>query len=107
MSAPARLIEVSDSIMARSPSIQPRLAAALMTYFAGRAVPLILIGFLIYLLVFKRSILRQVWWRYLLAIGIAALIALPMFVEIANTPGGEKRTEVVGGPLIELRNGNL
>jgi hypothetical protein len=78
-----------------------------MTYFAGRAVPLILIGFLIYLLVFNRSVLRQVWWRYLLAIGIAVLIALPMFVEIANTPGGEKRTEVVGGPLIELRQGNL
>ncbi len=83
------------------------LAAAIMTYFAGRAVPLILIGFLLYLAVFNRSILRQVWWRYLLAIGIAVLIALPMFVEIANTPGGEKRTEVVGGPLIELRKGNL
>lgn len=83
------------------------LAAAIMTYFAGRAVPLILIGILIYLAVFNRSVLRQVWWRYLLAIGIAVLVALPMFVEIANTPGGEKRTEVVGGPLIELRKGNL
>jgi len=83
------------------------LAAAIMTYFAGRAVPLILIGFLIYLAVFNRSVLRRVWWRYALAIGTAALIALPMFVEIANTPGGEKRTEVVGGPLIELRKGNL
>jgi 4-amino-4-deoxy-L-arabinose transferase-like glycosyltransferase len=83
------------------------LAAASMTYFAGRAVPLILIGFLIYLAVFNRSVLRQVWRRTLLAIGIAALIALPMFIEIANTPGGEKRTEVVGGPLIELRKGNL
>jgi 4-amino-4-deoxy-L-arabinose transferase-like glycosyltransferase len=83
------------------------LAAAIMTYFAGRAVPLILIGFLIYLLVFNRTVLRQVWWQYLLAIGIAVLIALPMFGEIANTPGGEKRTEVVGGPLIALRQGNL
>ena len=82
------------------------LAAAVMTYFAGRATPLILIGFLIYLLVFNRSVLRQVWWHYLLTIGIAALIALPMFIEIANTPGSEKRTEVVGGPLIELRQGN-
>jgi 4-amino-4-deoxy-L-arabinose transferase-like glycosyltransferase len=83
------------------------LAAAIMTYFAGRAVPLILIGFLIYLAVFNRSVLRQVWWRYLLALGVAVLIVLPMFVEIANTPGGEKRTEVVGGPLIALRQGNL
>ncbi len=83
------------------------LAAALMTYFAGRAVPLILIGFLIYLAIFNRAILRRVWGHYLLAIGIAVLIALPMFIEIANTPGGEKRTEVVGGPLIELRKGNV
>ena len=83
------------------------LAAALMTYFAGRAVPLILIGFLIYLAVFKRSVLRQIWWRYFLAIGLAALIAAPMFIEIARTPGGEKRTEVVGGPLIALREGNV
>ncbi len=83
------------------------LAAALMTYFAGRAVPIILIGFLVYLALFNRSVLRRIWWRYLLAIGIAALIALPMFVEIANTPGSEKRTEVVGGPLLELRQGKL
>jgi 4-amino-4-deoxy-L-arabinose transferase-like glycosyltransferase len=82
------------------------LAAAIMTYFAGRAVPLILIGFLMYLAVFNRTVLRQVWWRTLLAIGFAVLVALPMFVEIANTPGGEKRTEVVGGPLIALRQGD-
>ena len=60
-----------------------------------------------YLLIFQRSIFKRVWWRYLLAIGIAALIALPMFIEISRTPGGEKRTEVVGGPLIELRKGNV
>jgi hypothetical protein len=83
------------------------LAAALMTYFAGRAIPLILIGFLVYLAIFNRVALWQAWWRYLLAIGIAVLIASPMFIEIAHTPGGEKRTEVVGGPLIELRKGNV
>lgn len=83
------------------------LAAGLMTYFAGRAVPLILAGFLGYLLVFHRSILKRVWWHYAIAIALGALLAAPMFVEIANTPGGEKRTEVVGGPLIELRKGNL
>jgi hypothetical protein len=80
---------------------------ALMTYFAGRAVPLILIGFLLYLLIFNRAVLRRVWWHYLLAIGLAVFIALPMFIEIASTPGAEKRTEVVGGPLIELRQGNV
>lgn len=83
------------------------LAAALMTYFAGRALPIVLVGFLVYLLIFQRSIFQRVWWRYLLSIGIAVLIALPMFVEIAHTPGGEKRTEVVGGPLIALRQGDL
>ena len=79
----------------------------MMTYFAGRAVPIILVGFLAYLLLFQRSILKRVWWRYAAAIAIGAILTVPMFVEIANTPGGEKRTEVVGGPLIELRNGNV
>ena len=83
------------------------LAAGLMTYFAGRAVPIVLAGFLVYLLIFRRSIFKRVWRPYLLAIGLAALIALPMFIEIARTPGGEKRTEVVGGPLLELRQGNV
>lgn len=83
------------------------LAAGLMTYFAGRAVPIILIGFLIYLLLFNRSILRRVWKPIGLAIFIGGLIALPMFIQIAQTPGGETRTEVVGGPLIELAKGNL
>ncbi len=78
-----------------------------MTYFAGRAVPIILAGFLGYLLIFQRSMLKRVWWRYAAAIALGALIAAPMFIEIANTPGGEKRTEVVGGPLIELRKGNV
>ncbi len=83
------------------------LAAGLMTYFAGRAVPIILIGFLIYLLLFNRSILRRVWKPIGAAIALGALIALPMFIQIAQTPGGEKRTEVVGGPLIELTKGNF
>lgn len=83
------------------------LAAALMTYFAGRALPIILSGFLMYLALFQRSIFKRVWWRYLVAFVIAVLIALPMFIEIARTPGAEKRTEVVGGPLIELSHGNV
>ncbi len=83
------------------------LAAALMTYFAGRALPIIVIVFLIYLVLLQRSIFKRVWWRYGLAIATAVLIALPMFIEIARTPGAEKRTEVVGGPLIELSHGNV
>ncbi len=83
------------------------LAAALMTYFAGRALPLILIGFLVYLLVFERALLRRVWLGTIGAIAVAALIAAPMFVEIARTPGAEKRTEVVGGPLMAALRGDL
>jgi hypothetical protein len=83
------------------------LAAGLMTYFAGRAVPIILIGFLVYLLLFNRSILKRVWLPFAAAIAIGTAIALPMFIQISQTPGGEKRTEVVGGPLIELTKGNL
>lgn len=105
--SPVRWRRVRVGALARVVIAGLCLAAAMLTYFAGRAIPLILIGFLIYLAIFNRVALRQVWWRYFLAIGIAVLIALPMFVEIAHTPGGEKRTEVVGGPFIELRRGNL
>ena len=83
------------------------LAAALMTYFAGRAVPVVLIGFLAYLLIFNRSILRKAWPLTMAAIVIAVALAAPMFIQIANTPGAEKRTEVVGGPLIAAQHGNL
>ncbi|HJW83151.1 MAG TPA: glycosyltransferase family 39 protein, partial [Anaerolineae bacterium] len=62
------------------------LGAAPMTYFAGRALPLILIGFLAYLLAFNRKLLRRVWLGLIGAIAIGALIAVPMFVEIARTP---------------------
>ncbi len=83
------------------------LAAGLMTYFAGRAVPIVLAGFLGYLLIFQRSIFKRVWGRYVLALALGVALAAPMFIEIANTPGAEKRTEVVGGPLIELRQGRV
>ena len=83
------------------------LAAALMTYFAGRALPLILVGFLAYLLAFNRRRLRRVGSGLIGAIAIGALIAAPMFVEIARTPGAERRTEVVGGPLIAASRGDL
>jgi len=83
------------------------LAAALMTYFAGRALPVMLVGFLVYLLVFHRSVLRRVWPGIIGAIAIGALLAVPMFIEIRNTPGAEKRTEVVGGPLIAATRGDF
>ena len=83
------------------------LAAALMTYFAGRALPLILIGFLAYLFIFNRSVLRQAGPGIVGAIVIGALLSAPMFAEIARTPGAEKRTEVVGGPLIAALRGDL
>jgi len=78
-----------------------------MTYFAGRALPVVLIGFLVYLLIFNRSILSKVWLPTVAAIAIAVAAAAPMFVEISRTPGAEKRTEVVGGPLIAAQHGNF
>ncbi|HLF26052.1 MAG TPA: glycosyltransferase family 39 protein [Anaerolineae bacterium] len=83
------------------------LAAALLTYFAGRALPLILLGFLVYLLVFNRAVLRRIWLGVVGASVIGALLALPMFIEIGNTPGAEKRTEVVGGPLLAALRGDF
>ncbi|HET7088174.1 MAG TPA: glycosyltransferase family 39 protein [Anaerolineae bacterium] len=103
----ASKLQASKSKIPNSLAAGLLLGAALMTYFAGRALPLILAGFLAYLLVFHRAALRRVWLHDVAAIVLAVVIAAPMFVEIGRTPGAEKRTEVVGGPFIAALRGDL
>ena len=42
-----------------------------------------------------------------LTAAVAAALSAPLFIAIANTPGGEARLGVVGQPLIELLHGNV
>lgn len=84
------------------------LAAGLMTYFAGRVVPIVVIAVAVYALLFHRDRLRRAWFGLLILLGVGGLLAAPMFIEINRlAPGGEQRLEVVGPQLTELRAGDL
>jgi 4-amino-4-deoxy-L-arabinose transferase-like glycosyltransferase len=77
------------------------------TYFASRGVPLILLAFCIYLLLFARDRLRRRWPGLLLMFSLAALMAIPLLVTLAAQPESEARVTELAVPLVEARDGNL
>jgi hypothetical protein len=81
------------------------LALALYTYFAARALPLIILAWLVYVALFHRTAFwqaRRAW----LTLGLTAIVlSAPLAWAIARTPGGEARLSVVGRPLQELLAG--
>jgi 4-amino-4-deoxy-L-arabinose transferase-like glycosyltransferase len=83
------------------------LAACLYTYFAARAVPLVLLAFVVYLLLFQREVLRTHWPGFALTLVVAAVLAAPLAWAIVSTPGGEARLSIVGRPLLDLLHGDF
>ncbi len=77
------------------------------TYAATRMLPVVLIGFIFYLALFQRSLLRQQGLNVLITLGLALLIALPMALHIAAVPAAERRLGEVEGPLVALGHGDL
>lgn len=82
------------------------LALGLYTYFAARAVPLILLAFVIYLALIHPNILRGHWRGFVLTLMTTGILTVPLWWAIAHTPGGETRLSVVGQPLVELLQGH-
>lgn len=83
------------------------LAVSLYTYFAARAVPVILAAFALYLFLAHRPLFAARWRALALTAAVAAALTLPLAVAIAATPGGEARLAVVGQPLMALLRGDL
>ncbi len=81
------------------------LAACLYTYFAGRMAPFILLAFAVYLALFHRQVFKRQWKGLLVAGGVALVLFAPLGWYLAGRPV-ETRLEVVGKPLLELRQGN-
>jgi len=105
---PLRLSSGSRHPIARNVVGGICLAAGLLTYFAGRVVPAVVVAFGAYVLVFQRGAFRRVWPRLVAILAVGLVLAAPMFVEINRLlPGGEQRLEVVGPQLAALRQGNL
>jgi 4-amino-4-deoxy-L-arabinose transferase-like glycosyltransferase len=84
------------------------LSASLYTYYAARAIPVILLALAVYLLVFHQDRLRlRGHWRPLaLAVGATAALVAPLAVAIALTPQSQTRLSVVGAPLADLLRGD-
>jgi len=82
------------------------MAATLHTYMASRALPIFLGGFIVYLALFHRPMLRGRW----LAVGavfiLAAILVTPMAWYIQTHPAAEVRTGQVNEPLAQLLQGN-
>jgi 4-amino-4-deoxy-L-arabinose transferase-like glycosyltransferase len=82
------------------------LSAALYTYYAARAVPLILLAFAAYLAVFQRARFRAAWRPLALAGALTLALVAPLAVAIAVTPQSQQRLSEVGAPLANLLHGD-
>jgi 4-amino-4-deoxy-L-arabinose transferase-like glycosyltransferase len=76
-------------------------------YTAARALPLLLIGAVVYLALFNRSELRRQAVGWMLVLVIAALIAAPLAYYLVTQPQAEARLGQVSGPLDALRQGDV
>lgn len=81
------------------------LGLGLYTYFAALTMPLIVLGFGAWLLLFRRD-----WRRALLTAGLPLLVGLalytPLFLAMRSAGGSAERLTIVGAPLLALLDGN-
>ncbi|MBN1316181.1 MAG: glycosyltransferase family 39 protein [Anaerolineales bacterium] len=77
------------------------------TYFAARGLPLVLVALLVYWLVFDRASLKKHWKGIALALVVAGLIYIPLWVTLNHLPEMTGRIEELAVPLVEARDGNL
>jgi hypothetical protein len=77
------------------------------TYFAARGVPLILLAFFLYLVLFYRPVIRRTWPGWLLMGGVMAVTAVPLIVTLSTQPESEARVAELAVPLVEARAGNF
>ncbi|MCZ7544144.1 MAG: hypothetical protein M5R40_11705 [Anaerolineae bacterium] len=76
------------------------------TYFASRGVPLILLAFALYFLVFHRMAFLRHWRGFALALVIATLLGVPLLVVLSQNPDAEARVAELAAPLYALRGGD-
>jgi len=82
------------------------LSASLYTYYAARAVPLMLLALAIYLFAFHRERMRGTWRPLALVAGVTLALVAPLAVAIAATPQSQARLSEVGAPLADLLHGD-
>lgn len=77
------------------------------TYFASRGVPLIVVIWAGYLLIWKRELLHRIWWEVALTLGLAALISIPLVATLQAQPHAETRVNEVAVPIKDAQAGNF
>jgi hypothetical protein len=77
-------------------------AGSLLTYYAGRVIPALLIT--LYPLAAPR---RRRWQTYFAGVAIGLLVTVPMFWAATHIPGGDARVGEVALPLRALRDGDV
>lgn len=83
------------------------LGLCVYTYTAARALPVLLVGCLIYQAIWHRGDLRRQAPRWLLVLLVAGLIAAPLAYYLVANPQAEPRVGQVSGPLDALRQGDV
>ena len=76
------------------------------TYLSSRAVPILLLAFLVYLLLVARDRMRGRWRNFALFIVVATLVALPLVVHLLANPDVQFRVSEVSAPLDKAMQGD-
>jgi 4-amino-4-deoxy-L-arabinose transferase-like glycosyltransferase len=82
------------------------MAVTLHTYMASRAAPIFFAGFVAYLALFHRPMLRGRWLAVGMVFLLTAILVTPMTWYILTHPAAEVRTGQVNEPLAQLLQGN-
>ncbi len=82
------------------------LAAGVYTYLAGRVLPAIFVGFVLFTAVFHWQQFKTRWPRFVVLAVVAALLIWPLWQAIAAIPVGEQRLELLNQAIVALRQGD-
>ena len=82
------------------------LAAGVYTYLAGRVLPAIFVGFVLFTAVFYWRQFKTRWPRFALGAVVAGLLCWPLAQAIAANPTGEQRLELLNQAIVALRQGD-
>ncbi|NDJ52361.1 MAG: hypothetical protein GYB68_04640, partial [Chloroflexi bacterium] len=76
------------------------------TYFASRGVPLILIAWMVYLAIWQRDLLKEIWQGLLLTLLTTVVLAVPLFLTLAHQPEAEARVSELALPIYDALDGD-
>jgi len=84
------------------------LGMALLAYTASRVIPVVFVTFGVYALIVKRNEWRKWITAVAITVGVAAMVAAPMFIYLATNPADDQLGFFdIDRPLRELKQGNL